>query len=728
MTSKKDNLLVTDGCSNQSGPSSCSYPQGRYLNRELSWLEFNKRVLEEASDPRNPLLERLNFFCIASSNLDEFFEIRVAGIKQQIEARATLIYPDGLTPSECLEAIRKEVRLIIQRQDACWAELHQLLSQEGVRILRPEQLSQSELCTLRQRFYQEIEPVLSPIALDPAHPCPLIPHKVLCLLILGRFPASLKETRKRRRWALLTLPRSLPRLIELTADQKEDRYVLLCDIVRWFLPEILPGVQILGSWFFRVTRNSELYVKEDDQESLLEAVEREIRRRLRGAVVRVETESGIPEMAKARLAQLTGVDPLDIYELNSPLEPEGLRKLYRPERFPTLCFRSFVAPESPRLKGREDIFAAIREADILLHHPYENFDSVLRLLQQASRDPDVIAIKQTLYRTGGDPAIIKPLKEASQTGKHVTVVVELKARFEEEENVRWARELQEVGAQVIYGVLGFKVHCKMLLIVRREQDGIRRYLHLSTGNYNPKTSQQYADLGLLTCNPQFGAEAARLFNVMTGLCSYRPGSILMVAPFTLHTRMIELIRREIKHAKEGLPARIIAKVNALVEPTLIDALYEASQAGVQIDLIVRGICCLRPGVKGLSENINVRSIVGRFLEHARIFYFHNAGQPEVYIGSADWMPRNFFYRIETVFPIFDGLLKERIVHQILHLQLRDNFRARILQPDGTYLRLHPKEGEPIIDSQEELLKAALESAKTLPAIAKPATSPAGLNP
>lgn len=348
-------------------------------------------------------------------------------------------------------------------------------------------------------------------------------------------------------------------------------------------------------------------------------VERELRRRLRGAVVRVETERGVPTEVKKTLARLTGVDPADIYELSGPIDPGGLRQLYDPGRFPHLCFPTFVAPESPRLRHCEDVFAAIREGDILLHHPYENFESVIRLLRQASEDPDVIAIKQTLYRTGGDPSIIEPLQEAAQSGKQVTVVVELKARFDEEENIRWARTLQEAGVQVVYGVLGLKVHCKILLIVRREQNTIRRYLHLGTGNYNPKTARLYTDLGLLTCHPRFGEEATHIFNVMTGLCAYREGTVFLVAPFNLHDRMLKLIRRETAHAKAGLPARIIAKMNALVEPTIIDALYEASQAGVPIDLIVRGICCLRPGVPGLSETIRVRSIVGRFLEHSRIF-------------------------------------------------------------------------------------------------------------
>lgn len=684
----------------------------RYLNRELSWLQFNRRILEEATDPSNPLLERLNFFCIGLTNLDEFFEIRVAAIKQQIEAKALLEYPDGMSPFECLGAIRSFVRELIAQYRQCWIEdLLPALKTNGIYIIKPYELPDYYQQWLRSLFQKEILPLLTPMVLDPAHPCPLIPNKAVAILLYGKFPPNRPGGRSLLRWAIVTIPHTLPTLIELPTQDRTHQYVFIYELVKWAVPELFPGVKINGTWLFRVTRNSELYVREDEYESLLAAVEIGIRNRRRGAVVRVETERGISQQCRRKLQKITKVDEEDIYEIEAPLDPLALRDLYNPARFPSLCFKPFVPSVAPRLRGRPDIFAAIKEGDILLHHPYESFESVIQLLEQAAQDPNVFLIKQTLYRTGGDPRIIQPLKDAAMAGKQVTVIVELKARFDEEENMRWAKELQELGANVIYGVLGLKVHCKMLLIVRRESNGLQRYVHISTGNYNPKTAFLYTDLGLMSADPRLGEEVAHLFNVMTGLCGYRKGQVLLAAPFELHERFLDLINRERYNALKGLPARIIAKMNGLTEPSIIDALYQASEAGVKIDLIVRGICCLRPGVPGLSSKIEVRSIIGRFLEHARIYYFENAGQPELYVGSADWMPRNLFRRIETVFLIQDDFLRTRIINEILMTQLKDNKRTRLLQPDGSYLRIRPAPGELAIDSQQEFLQSAIEQVK-----------------
>lgn len=450
--------------------------------------------------------------------------------------------------------------------------------------------------------------------------------------------------------------------------------------------------------------------------------------RRKGAAVRLEVAKGCPPEVANRLLEVHGLNPDDLYVVDGPLSPGGLMMLYAGDHSPELRDRPFLAPLAPAVRDQRDLFQVIRERDVLLHHPYESFETVVSFLQQAATDPDVLAVKQTLYRTGGDPRITGALKEAVRNGKQVTAVVELKARFDEANNIKWARELEEEGVQVIYGVVGYKIHCKATLVVRREPDGLRRYLHLSTGNYNPTTARLYTDLGLLTCRPELGEDATDLFNVITGLCRHRPPRHLLVAPFDLHRRMLELIRRETEHARRGLPARITTKMNSLVETDTIDALYEASQAGVKIDLIVRGICCLRPGVRGLSENIRVRSIVGRFLEHSRIFHFENACRPEVYIGSADWMPRNFFKRIEAVFPILDGNLQERVVSEILRHQLEDNQKARLLRRDGRYVRAQPAPGEARINSQDAFMDLALAAAPDNGTDGFPADNPRQLTP
>lgn len=684
----------------------------RYFNRELSWLEFNHRVLEEAQTPTNPLLERLKFFCIVSSNLDEFFEVRVAGIKQQMESEVVERSPDGLTATETFEAISRRARRLVDDQYRCWRrELLPALSNAGFTFLRPEQLEGADQERIATFLETEVRPVATPIAIDPAHPFPLIRNKALNLVALAEICGA-KEAR--RRLVVLQLPRVLPRLVELPAQGRERRFVFLGQVIGGHLESLLPGSRILGYWPFRITRNSELYLDEADSGNLLKAVEREVHNRRRGAAVRLEVQKGCPDEVCQRLLAEHGLTADDLYVIDGPLNPTRLMTLYSGDHSPELRDPPFLSPITPVLAAQSDLFSAIRRQDILLHHPYDSFESVVAFLQQAAADPEVLAIKQTLYRTGGDPRITGALAEAVRNGKQVTAVVELKARFDEANNIKWARELEESGVQVIYGIVGYKIHCKVTLVVRRDADGIRRYLHLSTGNYNPTTARLYTDLGLLTCRPAFGEDATDLFNVITGLCEPRVTRHFLVAPFDLHRRMVELIRRETDHARRGLPAKIVAKMNSLVETEVIEALYEASEAGVAIDLVVRGICCLRPGVRGLSANIRVRSIVGRFLEHSRIFYFENACQPELYLGSADWMPRNFFKRIEVVFPVEDGRLRQQLMTEVLDPQLRDNQKARCLRPDGRYVFAKPAEGESPIDSQADAIRRAVDGPRCLP--------------
>lgn len=689
--------------------STSAFGPEHFLNRELSWLEFNHRVLEEALRPDNPLLERLKFFCIVSNNLDEFFEIRVAGLKQQVETGVTERSPDGRTPRQTLAAIRRRVCQMVRDHNACWRDrLAPELARHGIRFLRTSDLNAADRQWLEHYYRTTVRPVLTPLAIDPAHPFPLLVNRALNLVVrLG--PAS--QTPAGPRLAVVEVPRVLPRLVRLPRQDGRQEYVFLGELIGHFLPDLFPGRTIQGWWPFRVTRNSELYIDEEEVANLLAAVEQELQRRRRGAAVRLEVAKSCPSGVRKQLLQNLGLGPDDLYLIDGPLNPSRLIVLCEGDHAPELRYPAWIPPIAPALRGQTDLFSAIRGGDILLHHPYESFETIVSLLQQAATDPDVLAIKQTLYRTGGDPRIIGALMEAVRNGKTVAAVVELRARFDEANNIRWARQLEEAGVHVVYGLVGYKIHCKATLIVRREPDAIRRYVHLSTGNYNPNTARQYTDVGLLTCRPDIGEDVTDLFNLLTGMTQFRPLRQLWVAPFDLHARLKSLIEREARHAAHGLPARIIAKMNALVDRDIIETLYRASQAGVLIDLIVRGICCLRPGIRGVSENIRVRSIVDRFLEHSRILYFENGGQPEVFLSSADWMPRNFYRRIETTFPILDGNLRDRIIHELLALPLADNTRARILQPDGSYRHARPRAGEPERRSQFEFLERARASAQ-----------------
>jgi len=661
-----------------------SFAASHFINRELSWLEFNHRVLEEALDPTNPLLERLKFFCIVSSNLDEFFEVRVAGLKQQIESDVVERTMDGLTATEVFRAVVKRVRRMVDELYTCWREeLEPLLRKNGMRILDPSEWEAGDKEWLEAYYHTQVRPVLTPLAIDPAHPFPQLLNKSLNLIV------RLEMTRHGealRHLAVVQIPRILPRLVRLPRQDGRQDYVFLGRLIGSLLADLFPGTNLLGYWAFRVTRNSELYIDEEETANLLNAVENELHNRRRGDAVRLEIERDCPVTIRDVLLKTLRLTEEDLYLIDGPLNPTRILTLYQGDHSPELRDPPFVAPVARVLQGVTDIFEAIRERDILLHHPYENFSSVVEFLERAAEDSEVLAIKQTLYRTGGDVRIIGALENAVKNGKQVTAVVELRARFDEANNIQWARRLEENGVHVVYGLVGYKIHAKSTLVVRREGRQIRRYVHLATGNYNPTTARLYTDIGILTCRPEIGEDATNFFNLLTGICQFQSMRKLIVAPFELHAKILALIEREAENAKRGLPARIIAKINSLSERLIIEALYRASQAGVKIDLIVRGVCSLRPGVPGVSENITVRSIVDRFLEHSRIYYFENACRPEVFIASADWLPRNMFRRIELAFPVEDGNLRERIIREILEATLADNTKARILQSDGTHIR------------------------------------------
>jgi polyphosphate kinase len=676
----------------------------KYFNRELSWLEFNRRVLDEALDAKTPLLERVKFFCICSSNLDEFFEVRVAGIKQQIESEVVERSIDGLTASETFREIMKRVRRMVEVQYRCWRdELRPMLAEHNIRFLRFADLASGDLQHLESYYHNQVRPVLTPLAIDPAHPFPQLLNKSLNIMVRLEM---VKEGTPLKYLAVVQVPRVLPRLIKLKREDSRQDYVFLAEVIGHYLGDLFPGTKILGYWAFRVTRNSELYIDEEEVANLLKAVENELHNRRKGDAVRLEVERDCPQDIRDVLLSTLRLAEDDLYVLDGPINPTRLMAIYEGDHSPELRDPPFVPVTPAALRDEADLFSAMQKRDLLLHHPYEGYNPVVEFLESAAADPKVLAIKQTLYRTGGDPRIVGALMSAVRNGKQVTVVVELRARFDEANNILWAGKLEEAGVHVVYGLVGYKIHAKMTMIVRKDDDLIRRYVHLGTGNYNPSTAKLYTDLSFFTCKAAIAEDVTNLFNLLTGICQFQGTSKLIVAPFDLKKRTLRLIDRESENAVKGLPARIIAKTNALVDPEVIAALYEASRAGVQIDLIVRGICCLVPGVKGLSENITVRSIVDRFLEHSRIFYFENSCQPEIYIGSSDWMPRNFIRRIEVIVPIEDGNLRERLISEILGTHLGDNVKARLLQSNGTY-RIPPRKGGgPAHRSQVEFIDLA----------------------
>ena len=662
-----------------------------FINRELSWLEFNRRVLEEAQDPTQPLIERVKFMTIFSNNLDEFFEIRVAGIKQQIQSETSEIGPDGMSPSETFNAIQRLVHELVATQYDLWnKELMPALAKNGIRLHDVAQLTGKRAAWAKRYFQEEVFPMLTPLAVDASHPFPQLLNKSHNLLVRARAHQG-GETLL----AIVQVPRVVPRLILMPRGKGADEpwdYIYLASLIKHYIAELFPGLILDSVHAFRVTRNSDLYIDEEEAENLLRTIEQELRRSSRGNAVRLEVEADCPPDFKDLLLAFFDSQEADLYKLNGPLSMTHLMPLVTNDAFAKLKDRPFQPAIDPALPPHADIFEVMRKQDILLHHPYESFDSIVRFIESAATDPQVLAIKITLYRTSGDSPIVEALIEAANNGKQVTALVELRARFDEAANIRWARQLEEAGAHVVYGVVGLKTHCKALLVVRRDSDRLRQYVHLGTGNYHHRTARTYTDFSLLTSAPELTEEVAIVFNTLTGLAGYPGLKKLIVAPFDLADRLIKLIERERDHARAGRPARIIAKLNSLVDQDIIEKLYEASCAGVKIDLIVRGICCLRPRVPSLSENIRVISIVGRFLEHSRVYYFENAGQPDIYLSSADWMPRNFYRRVEIAFPIDAPDLRDEMVNEILPSLLDDQVKARALQPDGSYVRLRPAEG------------------------------------
>ncbi|MGL5082358.1 MAG: polyphosphate kinase 1 [Microcoleaceae cyanobacterium] len=696
------------------------------FNRELSWLEFNRRVLTEALDSRTPLLERLKFLAIFSSNLDEFFMVRVAVLKRQIEADVEVLTPDGRTPQQQLNEIHQQLLPMVANQHQFFEKtLKPELVAHGIDLLTYIDLNPDQRTYLQKYYDDRIFPVLTPLAIDSSHPFPYLSNLSLNLLVVLKNPDTQEE-----RLARIKVPKSLPRFVPLPGElrvKKEDRFsfwtgVPLEQVIAHNLESLFPGMDILEYHTFRITRDADLSLQEDEGDDLLLAIEQELqKRRVGGLVVRLEINPGIPAPIQAELVQSLEVEPEDIYAVEGLLNLKDLMSfmaLPLPElKDPAwssviprwLQDSDKVIADSGSEEPEKDIFAIIRQRDTLVHHPYHSFSgTVQRFIEQAAFDPDVLAIKMTLYRTSGDSPIVNALIAAAENGKQVAALVELKARFDEENNILWARKLESSGVHVVYGVVGLKTHTKIVMVVRQEEGKIRRYVHIGTGNYNPKTAKLYTDLGLFSCRQELGEDLTDLFNFLTGYSRQQAYRKILVAPVNMRDRFLSMIRREIDHARNGRTGRIVAKMNSLVDPTIISTLYEASQAGVTIDLIIRGICCLRPGLEGVSDNIRVISLVGRFLEHSRIFYFHNSGDEEVYIGSADWMPRNLDRRVEAITPIEDpNLIKD--LQEILGILLSDNRQAWDLQADGQYIQRHPSENSPELSAQKILLQMAAQN-------------------
>ena len=673
-----------------------------YINRELSFLEFNQRVLDQAFDEGVPLLERLRFLCISCSNLDEFFEIRVAGIKQLQELGGGQLGADDMSVPEQLAAIHERASRLVTDQYRCLNELLlPALAAEGVPLLGRSQWTPEATEWLEKYFEHEIEPVLSPLGLDPARPFPRIQNKSLNFIVRLEGKDAFNRDSE---YAIVQAPRSLPRVVPLPGAGASRGCVLLSTIVQTFVPRLFTGIKVIGCYQFRVTRNSDLFVDDEEIDDLRRALEGELMHRRYGAAVRLEVSNDCPEdMVKFLEAQFAS-NGLDTYPVPGPVNLNRLSAVYDLVQRPDLKYPIFTPGMPKRLIGSTDLFACIRQNDILLHHPYQSFAPVMDFLRQAAADPQVLAIKQTLYRTGHDSPLVDALVTAANAGKDVTVIVELRARFDEEANIELSNRLQEAGAHVMYGVVGYKTHAKLLLVVRRESNGIRRYCHLGTGNYHPKTARQYTDYGLLTCDDEIGQDVHELFLQLTSLTKTPKLNRITQSPFGMHDMVLSKLAREAEHARAGRQAHVIAKMNALVEAQAIEALYRASRAGVKIDLIVRGVCALRPGVPGVSENISVRSIVGRFLEHSRVFYFENGGEPDMFCASADWMERNFFRRVEVAFPIRREEHRARILRD-LGFELADNCQAWLLQPNGLYARIRRGPKVKPVNAQQELLAA-----------------------
>jgi len=691
-----------------------------FFSRDESWLRFNQRVLEEAQDATNPLLERVKFLAITASNLDEFIEIRVAGMLQRIEDGYDLAQPldeGGLRPQERLDRLRERLQDFVSAQYRCWNEqLLPAMRDERIRVLRWEQISDEARAYALEFYENEVDPLLTPVTIDPSHPFPRVLNKALCLALL------LKNKRKGNGGVrpsvlgVVTVPRSLPRLVALPGPEGYSDFILLHELIESQVERMFRGYEVLSCSAFRVTRNSNLYMQEEESRSVLESVRAELHNRRKGDAVRLEIDGSAVEEIIERLRMNFELDPWQVFRTDGPVNLSRLMNLYSETKRPELKYPAFAGKEFKLGAKSVDLFEELRVRDIMLHHPFDSYKTVEDFIEAGAKDSGVISMKQTLYRTSKDSPIFRALIEAAQS-KDVTVVVELMARFDEDSNIRWARELEDAGVGVFHGIFGFKTHCKLALLVRRDPDGVvRRYAHLGTGNYNPVTARFYTDISLLTSRPEMTEAVQKVFNYLTAeteATSYAP---LLVAPLTLAEKLIALIGREAAHAKAGKPAAIVAKMNALLDRPTVEALYAASKAGVEIDLIVRGMCSLRPGVKGLSENIRVRSIVGRYLEHSRIFCFANSGKEEIYCGSADWMPRNLFERCEVLFPVTQADLAKRLRDEILAAYLADNTKARLLQPDGEYVRAAKTEAP--FAAQDYLMRIAEGAAEAVPAKTK----------
>jgi len=695
--------------------------QKLFNGRDYSWMQFNRRVLEEAEDAANPLLERVKFLAITGSNLDEYVEIRQAGLMQRIEDGNRQQGFDGLRPDESLAVLTAEIHSFVDAQYRCWNQ-HLLpeLRKQGIRLLAWKQLDEEARAFAQEFFQREVDPLLTPISIDPAHPFPRVLNKALCLALLLKLK---RRSSGPQVLGVVTVPRALPRFIRLPSAEGVFDYLLLQDLIEQNLAGMYRGYEVLSRAAFRVTRNSNLYFEEEEARSLLETIRVELHNRRKGDAVRLEIEAGADPEIVERLRVNFELDEDQVFRGDGPVNLSRLMFFYGDVQRPDLKFPAFT-PKALKLSRKSaSIFDELRQRDVLLHHPYDSYEPVVDFIQQGAQDPAVVSMKQTLYRTSHDSPVFQALIEAATT-KETTLVVELMARFDEASNIRWARSMEDAGVQVFHGVVGLKTHCKLAMLVRRDEDGTtRRYCHLGTGNYNPVTARFYTDLSLLTSDPQITERVHMVFNYLTAhaeIDDYRP---LLVAPLTMAESFLGLIRREQEHAKAGRPAHIVAKMNALLEPSVIEALYAASQAGVEIDLIVRGLSILRPGVKGLSERIRVRSIVGRFLEHSRIFHFNNGGNDEIYLGSADWMSRNLFERCEVVFPVRDPVALARIHDEILPAYLADTVKARLQQPDGSYQRASKllKDAKPF--SSQDFLMQLAEGKADLDAIPKPIVKP-----
>ncbi|WP_330407342.1 RNA degradosome polyphosphate kinase [Enterocloster lavalensis] len=687
-----------------------------YVNRELSWLEFNYRVLSEARDKTLPLFERLKFLSITASNLDEFYMVRVASLKDMVHAK--YMKPDiaGMTPTRQLEAIAERTHQLVDLQYSTYnRSLLPVLRMNGLRVITEhEDLTEDEAYYVDRYFNENVYPVLTPMAFDSSRPFPLIRNKTLNIAALLRKKNG--EEDDELDFAMVQVPSVIPRIVELPEEKDEEGnpqrvVILLEEIIERNMPSLFLNYDIIASQPFRVMRNADLTIDEEEAVDLLEEIQKQLKKRQWGEAIRLEIQAGVDKRLLKILKKELSINSQDIFDINGPLDLTFLMKMYGLRGFDHLKAPGYTPKPVPALMNEDDIFTNIRKGDILLHHPYQSFDPVVRFVRSAARDPEVLAIKQTLYRVSGNSPIVAALAEAADNGKQVSVLVELKARFDEENNINWAKKLEKAGCHVIYGLVGLKTHSKITLVVRMEEDGIRRYVHLGTGNYNDSTAKLYTDCGILTCSPQIGEDATAVFNMLSGYSEPLAWNRLSVAPLWLRARCLRMIRRETENALAGREAHIMAKMNSLCDKEIITALYEASHAGVKVELVIRGICCLRAGVPGLSENISVRSIVGNFLEHSRILYFYNDGSEELYMGSADWMPRNLDRRVEIMFPVEDEALKAKVIH-ILEVELADNVKAHILQPDGTYEKVD-KRGKVLVNSQQQFCEEATAEAKAV---------------